>query len=357
MELQLLGVDHCELYSQKIEKKMPIDENAAMDLMQRTITHADKLSKPIKSLLPKVDGKLVLDVHYVGDKELAVTYMLVRSYTILDDAKKKWSQMGFAPALDFNKVISDSILILKLFPKRVNHVGATTCEMHILLHMGIPLYNIGKRCAAMVIYRGLAAMIRLSLHNRDVVHISQYEQDTYVHSVMQILDILVAHKMRRNAHRPFFSRTRIDCIEEEELGIGIYSEGKYKCNECGVGRDCVCLSKCNGCKRVWYCSKECNKNTWSRHKLVCQTTWRAKEREMVSGKEYNAIKARIAANSQIFYFYENEKESHKIICRDVLPTDRPSNRSGGMLELKSGAVLSSLILYIKLLSQGSYYLA
>ena len=45
------------------------------------------------------------------------------------------------------------------------------------------------------------------------------------------------------------------------------SHPRDHCDHCGNGGS---LKRCARCKSVWYCSRECQKNGWSTHKLVCQ---------------------------------------------------------------------------------------
>lgn len=42
---------------------------------------------------------------------------------------------------------------------------------------------------------------------------------------------------------------------------------KRRCDGCG--ERLFCMPKCTGCKKVSYCSVNCQRTSWSRHKLVC----------------------------------------------------------------------------------------
>ena len=45
------------------------------------------------------------------------------------------------------------------------------------------------------------------------------------------------------------------------------------CSNCGAtSGDGVKLKKCGGCRRVRYCSAECQAAQWEQHKLVCART-------------------------------------------------------------------------------------
>jgi hypothetical protein len=39
--------------------------------------------------------------------------------------------------------------------------------------------------------------------------------------------------------------------------------------ECGHCKKPNCIQKCSRCKKVYYCTKECQKSHWTEHKKVC----------------------------------------------------------------------------------------
>ena len=47
------------------------------------------------------------------------------------------------------------------------------------------------------------------------------------------------------------------------------NENIYKCNNCKVTRSEKKLSKCSRCGKVFYCSKNCQKEDWNEHKKNC----------------------------------------------------------------------------------------
>ena len=47
------------------------------------------------------------------------------------------------------------------------------------------------------------------------------------------------------------------------------------CKKSGTG-----FPKCSGCKRVYYCSRKCQKADWKRHKKVCKTKKNRKTRAL-----------------------------------------------------------------------------
>jgi len=94
----------------------------------------------------------------------------------------------------------------------------------------------------------------------------------------QLIRLSVKLKMKEEgASRPYFTRDdRLDLMKE--LGIGLYSDTRYKCSTCGKtksttkGDDGVKqLSLCSRCSDVWYCGAECAKKGWSEggHKHSC----------------------------------------------------------------------------------------
>lgn len=42
------------------------------------------------------------------------------------------------------------------------------------------------------------------------------------------------------------------------------------CAACGKAGSLVKLRSCTGCKKVWYCGKECQVSDWRRHKKDCK---------------------------------------------------------------------------------------
>lgn len=66
-----------------------------------------------------------------------------------------------------------------------------------------------------------------------------------------------------------------NCEElEGVLFIGVdpsnYDDSIKSCDGCGLGVSKTSLKKCAKCEKVWYCSKECQKNEWTQHKHKCK---------------------------------------------------------------------------------------
>ncbi len=62
------------------------------------------------------------------------------------------------------------------------------------------------------------------------------------------------HEIMKGAKDCGFSRGEID--------------EKYCCSNCK--RPKLDTKRCTGCKKVWYCSKECQKKDWKLHKNKCK---------------------------------------------------------------------------------------
>ena len=46
--------------------------------------------------------------------------------------------------------------------------------------------------------------------------------------------------------------------------------GEHFCGHCGVSDAAASLTRCIGCKRVWYCSAAHQKAAWKAHKPACE---------------------------------------------------------------------------------------
>ena len=82
---------------------------------------------------------------------------------------------------------------------------------------------------------------------------------------------------KEGASRPYYTNDeRLDLMKE--LGIGLYSDARYRCSTCGKTKSSANgdggvkkLSLCSRCSDVWYCGAECAKKGWSAggHKQLC----------------------------------------------------------------------------------------
>ena len=93
--------------------------------------------------------------------------------------------------------------------------------------------------------------------------------------------VVVSHDdERRHHHRPsLFTETEKVSLFQE-LGLGKYRDGNYKCDNCGIttksndndndNKAMTLLSPCGNCMKKFYCSKKCQKIAWkNHHKIEC----------------------------------------------------------------------------------------
>ncbi|KAL3911249.1 MAG: hypothetical protein SGILL_007356 [Bacillariaceae sp.] len=86
-------------------------------------------------------------------------------------------------------------------------------------------------------------------------------------------------KMDNLPPRPCFTEHELNDMEKE-WGLGVYCPSQFVCSGCGKDRSQVRLSLCAGCHRKWYCSRECQTSDWKttggNHKEICEQEWRSK---------------------------------------------------------------------------------
>ena len=57
-----------------------------------------------------------------------------------------------------------------------------------------------------------------------------------------------------------------------------WGSGRRFCGLCGVSAAAAKLTRCKGCKRVWYCSAEHQNAAWKAHKKVCDARGKKKKK-------------------------------------------------------------------------------
>jgi hypothetical protein len=247
-------------------------------LKEARIIH-ETLSNSMKNILPKIDGKIVLDIVrdragliQLGERELPLLFY----NSLCNAARINAKSLYYGIEQDYDKFF-ESIIELNAFDldsteilvvKALQMVDATVDKM-------------GDTHSSLTLYRGIAATIRLTWwrHRSTGLPDTVYGKlrERYQKNIILAFTERIKMKIQKNARRPFFTVKRINSIEEE-FGIGHFSEKNYKCDYCGIGRNDVVLYECIGCTRAWYCSMKCHKREWSQHRLVCGkiNNWRSK---------------------------------------------------------------------------------
>ncbi|KXS09807.1 hypothetical protein M427DRAFT_207042 [Gonapodya prolifera JEL478] len=70
----------------------------------------------------------------------------------------------------------------------------------------------------------------------------------------------------------FLPKITIRRLYQEICGNFTCTEGSVKTSGVFDPSSIVCLRSCATCKRIKYCSKECQKADWKAHKLFCGTS-------------------------------------------------------------------------------------
>lgn len=106
--------------------------------------------------------------------------------------------------------------------------------------------------------------------------------------------------MKNNNERPIVDPLyQIHAPIEDEKEIKNSTE-KRECNYCHKTEEKEKFKRCSRCKKVLYCSKECQKEDWKKHKIECEKIVELREKENHSIK---IEEPKIEGNNRIFTFY------------------------------------------------------
>ena len=231
---------------------------------QGLLTRFSKLIKSIKKLLPKVNGKTVLDATPLKLGATAkqcgpVQYILIA--TLLYSIELKIMRIyKVIEVYDIVDLIADFNEILALCPRYDK--SEAQCADEVLgfvipnisdfrLQLIRVMYQVGNLDQiSLATLRGIAAAIRLIFRDSRNINL-RYDCNRYFPNLtIHILMKAVQDKILARKQRPFFSTKKLKKLENE-LGTGMYSGAQFKCNECSCS-DCddVTLKLCSGCCRV-----------------------------------------------------------------------------------------------------------
>jgi hypothetical protein len=96
------------------------------------------------------------------------------------------------------------------------------------------------------------------------------------HEEMRVLpmyiDALAATRIA--AQRPVFDKRERDQLFLE-CRVAEFSDARYMCHACtAIASSTVTLTRCAGCRMVWFCSDNCQATSWSKsHKAECSSLW------------------------------------------------------------------------------------
>lgn len=133
----------------------------------------------------------------------------------------------------------------------------------------------------MAVSEGYTSAVKLLLDSKADIHQQDNEGRTpLVHSIMGNHPWVAALLMQRGADlRPDNDGVSpVDIVKEHSLGhmAGMFQrygdidvfDRKTACGACMGAM--VDKKRCGRCKKIWYCSLECQKHHWSHHKLTCK---------------------------------------------------------------------------------------
>ena len=137
------------------------------------------------------------------------------------------------------------------------------CDLKILI-MGFPeIYNI-------LMYSNIEH------EKKDAFHILKCETDD-----ISIVIFMISESYKRFKHM----KKGVENMSEKT--IKKISNKIVKVCLCGVKQN---LRKCANCENVYYCSRECQKNNWKKHKLQCSSEMSISEMNMTSNHILSKIK-------------------------------------------------------------------
>jgi hypothetical protein len=237
---------------------------------------SERFLNSIKKLLPKADGRIVLDVSRLPSDMLKENQnrQHPQSKVKFDIQEIFHSIQNLSISVKeiygHNDTIADCNGILALYPWYLDNNKAhgfvsdlapvlyhivTNYDQtnNLLFWMAHALNNIDKENATISTLYGCAAAIRL-LEKSNFSNTFKFSK--YSDLIQMILYKVVENKITTKARRPFFSTSKLKRLEHQ-LGIGMHSTSNYICNTCSAsGGRCsydngateteVTLRKCDG---------------------------------------------------------------------------------------------------------------
>ena len=247
-------------------------------LQGEALTLCERFIKNLRQAIPKMNGKILVDFPTDMRRSKRKWGDLIQQSISLS---VYWTVLTYREHLqlrlkDYRGAIETAIQTLSILPPISDEDPSPhPMEIQFVAWIAFAHAGLGNFESAATMYRCYAAAKRYLTFYRDNYHprCAKILQDGCDDVEAKVALNVARSKIQQGAPRPFFDLSELH-MYEKELGAGMYSNDYFKCCSCGVARDKKRLNLCSGCRRIWYCSTECQVDDWNIHKRYCKGRWR-----------------------------------------------------------------------------------